>query len=240
MSAHTSCTRPGHRLREPVQGRPGAEHVGQGVGVHRRHRGRIEGAAQAFLEVEGRAEGLLQRDLLVQHHGDEQGQRVVGEEPVHGGVAGHVDHRIRLAKITGHLLGPGGNHGPSAASPRHEGVVDILTATERAEAVEYMVVGVRPTTLQRPPARRREAERDASPIGVSDGIVLFVVLVAGALLRLWMLGHANMNSDEAIVGLMAHQIVHGHTTTFYWGRTTGAWSRTSWPSCRCSAPRRWW
>jgi hypothetical protein len=99
--------------------------------------------------------------------------------------------------------------------------VDILTATERAEAVEYMVVGVRPTTLQRPPARRRAAERDASPIGVSDGLVLLVVFVAGALLRLWMLGHANMNSDEAIVGLMAHQIVHGHTTTFYWGQDYG-------------------
>ena len=65
-----------------------------------------------------------------------------------------------------------------------------LTATERAEAVEYMVVGVRPTTLQRPPAHRQAAERGASPIGVSDVIVLLVVLVAGTLLRLWMLGHA--------------------------------------------------
>jgi hypothetical protein len=83
------------------------------------------------------------------------------------------------------------------------------------------MVGVRPMTMQRPPAHRRTAERDGSPIGLSDGIVLLVVFAAGALLRLWMLGHANMNSDEAIVGLMAHQIVHGHTTTFYWGQDYG-------------------
>src|SRR5580698_5591077 len=83
------------------------------------------------------------------------------------------------------------------------------------------MVGVRPTTLQRPPAHRPRAERDASPFSPSDGIVLLAVFVAGALLRLWMLGHANMNSDEAIVGLMAHQIVHGHTTTFYWGQDYG-------------------
>ena len=42
----------------------------------------VEAAAQAVLEVEGSAEGPFQRDLLVQHHADQQGQRVPAEKLV--------------------------------------------------------------------------------------------------------------------------------------------------------------
>ncbi len=45
--------------------------------------------------------------------------------------------------------------------------------------------------------------------------------MAGVLLRLWLLGNAPMNSDEATAGLVAHQILHGHTYAFYWGQTYG-------------------
>jgi hypothetical protein len=84
-----------------------------------------------------------------------------------------------------------------------------------------MVVGVQPEMGRMPPAHRRQVSRMARPIGIVDGVVLILVLAVGVMLRLWVLGHANMSSDEAVVGLMAQQIVHGHTYTFYWGQTYG-------------------
>ncbi len=47
------------------------------------------------------------------------------------------------------------------------------------------------------------------------------VLLVGVLLRLWLLGNAPINSDEATAGLVAHSIVHGHTYAFYWGQSYG-------------------
>ena len=59
----------------------------------------------------------------------------------------------------------------------------------------------------------------------SGGYVLALVggilLLVGILLRLWLLGNARMNSDEATAGLVAHSIVHGHTYAFYWGQSYG-------------------
>ncbi len=49
---------------------------------------------------------------------------------------------------------------------------------------------------------------------------LCVSLIA-ALIRLWILGHTPVNADEAIVGLMAQQILHGHFSAFYWGQDYG-------------------
>jgi len=50
-----------------------------------------------------------------------------------------------------------------------------------------------------------------------------VVLVAalGLLLRLWALGRWPVSSDEAIVGLMAKEILQGHFFAFYWGQSYG-------------------
>jgi hypothetical protein len=39
--------------------------------------------------------------------------------------------------------------------------------------------------------------------------------------RLWLLWHRSINSDEAVVGLMARDILHGHFTAFYWGQDYG-------------------
>ena len=43
----------------------------------------------------------------------------------------------------------------------------------------------------------------------------------GLLVRLFLLWHKSINSDEAVVGLMARDILHGHFTAFYWGQDYG-------------------
>ena len=51
--------------------------------------------------------------------------------------------------------------------------------------------------------------------------VVVLALVLGLLLRLYALGRGPMNSDEAVVGLMAREILHGHFFAFYWGQNYG-------------------
>ncbi|MGB7052293.1 MAG: glycosyltransferase family 39 protein [Acidimicrobiales bacterium] len=46
-------------------------------------------------------------------------------------------------------------------------------------------------------------------------------LAFGVVVRLWMLAHAGLNSDEAIIGLMADAILRGHFSAFYWGQPYG-------------------
>ena len=53
------------------------------------------------------------------------------------------------------------------------------------------------------------------------GAVVVLGLVLGLLLRLYALGRGTMNSDEAVVGLMAREILHGHFFAFYWGQNYG-------------------
>ena len=55
------------------------------------------------------------------------------------------------------------------------------------------------------------------PIAVAVGLVVAL----GLFLRLWILGRAPVNSDQAVVGLMAHEILRGHLFTFYWGQNYG-------------------
>jgi len=43
----------------------------------------------------------------------------------------------------------------------------------------------------------------------------------GLALRLWLLWHRPLTSDESIVGLMASQIRHGQMFTFFWGQSYG-------------------
>lgn len=45
--------------------------------------------------------------------------------------------------------------------------------------------------------------------------------LTGTVLRLWYLFHRPTSSDEAIPGLMADQILHGHFWAFYWGQPYG-------------------
>jgi hypothetical protein len=53
-------------------------------------------------------------------------------------------------------------------------------------------------------------------------IVTVVVAVAvGLIVRIWLSFHSPINSDEAVVGLMALAASHGHFTAFYWGQSYG-------------------
>jgi hypothetical protein len=52
--------------------------------------------------------------------------------------------------------------------------------------------------------------------------VAAVALVAlGAALRIWILWHTPLNSDQATLGEMGRQILRGHFYTFYWGQQYG-------------------
>ena len=48
-----------------------------------------------------------------------------------------------------------------------------------------------------------------------------LLFALGLFLRLWILGRAPINSDQAVVGLMAREILHGHLYAFYWGQSYG-------------------
>ncbi|MBV8462402.1 MAG: glycosyltransferase family 39 protein, partial [Acidimicrobiales bacterium] len=65
------------------------------------------------------------------------------------------------------------------------------------------------------PSRSRRASDVVSAAGV------IACLGVGVVLRAWLLSHRPINSDEAIVGLMANQILHGHFFAFYWGQHYG-------------------
>ncbi|MGO8683665.1 MAG: glycosyltransferase family 39 protein [Thermoleophilia bacterium] len=43
----------------------------------------------------------------------------------------------------------------------------------------------------------------------------------GLFLRIWVIGRGPLNSDQAVVGLMAHEILRGHFFAFYWGQHYG-------------------
>jgi hypothetical protein len=53
------------------------------------------------------------------------------------------------------------------------------------------------------------------------GVLCVTAIGLGLFLRLWLLTNTPLNSDEAVIGLMAKQALHGHVTTFYWGQTYG-------------------
>jgi hypothetical protein len=78
-----------------------------------------------------------------------------------------------------------------------------------------------------PRSRARHAASKNRMSGWSSGgyalaSVCGILIVLGVLLRVWLLGNAPMNSDEATAGLVAHQIAHGHTYAFYWGQSYGS------------------
>lgn len=69
--------------------------------------------------------------------------------------------------------------------------------------------------------RRRGRRTQDRVLTVCVLVVLVLAIALGTYLRLWMLGNLGITSDEAVVGLAAHQILHGHFTTFYWGQSYG-------------------
>jgi hypothetical protein len=56
-------------------------------------------------------------------------------------------------------------------------------------------------------------------VAVAAAVVLAALF--GLALRAWLLNHTVLNSDEAVVGLMAHGVLNGHFATFYWGQHYG-------------------
>jgi hypothetical protein len=93
------------------------------------------------------------------------------------------------------------------------GRIGALTGTTGGDAVAQ--ADDVPTT----PNRRRGPHRLAIPPYVA--VVVAVALVAGGAMRAWFLTHHPINSDEAVAGLIARQILHGHFSAFFWGQSFG-------------------
>jgi hypothetical protein len=77
------------------------------------------------------------------------------------------------------------------------------------------------TSEEVPAARTARAPRRITADAVVFGVVVAALAVGGALLRIWILGHDAMNSDEAVIGLVARGILHGHQTAFVWHQAYG-------------------
>ena len=74
-------------------------------------------------------------------------------------------------------------------------------------------------------SRPRERSRRVAVTGVGVGTVvgIVVVVLVGIAMRVWVLrsGAGGLDSDEAVPGLMARHLLHGHVSTFYWGQEYG-------------------
>lgn len=59
---------------------------------------------------------------------------------------------------------------------------------------------------------------------MAESTAIGVALVAGLAVRIWILRHplGSLDSDEAVIGLMADRIRHGHLVAFFWGQSYGA------------------
>ncbi len=73
----------------------------------------------------------------------------------------------------------------------------------------------------RPAGAERDGRRAARVVRAVAGVLAAIAVAVGLALRIWALGRAPMNSDEAVVGLMAHEILNGHFFAFYWGQSYG-------------------
>ena len=83
-----------------MQGRALLEDLGQLVERHRRDGRRVEGATKTTSQFGRRAEGLLDGDLLVEDHADEQGKGIIRQEFVGFGILGEVEsnHRTKATQ----------------------------------------------------------------------------------------------------------------------------------------------
>jgi hypothetical protein len=73
------------------------------------------------------------------------------------------------------------------------------------------------------PDEPEATDRRSATLRLHRGVVAVVIaaVLFGLVLRTWFLFHASIDSDQAIVGLMAHNYLHGHLTAFYWGQQYG-------------------
>jgi len=71
-------------------------------------------------------------------------------------------------------------------------------------------------------ARRRVPSRGGHAVSVTAKVLAVVVPVAvGVQERVWFLLSTPINSDQAVVGLMARAILDGHPTALFWGQPYG-------------------
>ena len=85
-------------------------------------------------------------------------------------------------------------------------------------ATREVLTTLRPDERLRPVATSHTV---APPVARIALTVTVLALVVGLVLRLWYLFHVPTNSDEAIVGFMANDALHGHFFAFYWGQAYG-------------------
>ena len=72
-------------------------------------------------------------------------------------------------------------------------------------------------------SRRRRDQRSPTD-SLAWWIAAFLIAAAGVVglvLRLWLVFHSPLTSDEAVVGLVAQGMLHGHFTAFFWGQQYG-------------------
>jgi hypothetical protein len=95
----------------------------------------------------------------------------------------------------------------------------------RVEPVGAVSVDTRPVDAQSSgaPAEavRAAPVRSDGHISVAQWVLVGAIVATGIILRGWFLYHRPVTSDEAIVGLMGQQILHGHNSAFYWGQYYG-------------------
>jgi hypothetical protein len=92
-------------------------------------------------------------------------------------------------------------------------------ATEPVGAAGGLATQVLPRLESRRTFQWSSSDRSASTV-VARGLTIAAIAV-GVALRAWYVFHQPIGSDEAVVGLMVQQILHGHFTAFYWGQVYG-------------------
>lgn len=78
------------------------------------------------------------------------------------------------------------------------------------------------SATQTGPRHRRSRSVLWNPSSVALGVIVIVAVGIGVFVRFWILGNQPINGDEATPGLMAHQIIRGHPSAFYWGQDYGS------------------
>lgn len=70
-------------------------------------------------------------------------------------------------------------------------------------------------------SRSEHARRPVQAPAVAVGAAVVATVAIGIALRMWLLAHDPIDADQAVVGLMARSIDHGHFPVFYWGQPYG-------------------
>jgi hypothetical protein len=75
-------------------------------------------------------------------------------------------------------------------------------------------------------AKQSAGDTDPRMVKLLTRVAVVVTLAMGLAFRIWLIFHAPINSDEAVVGLMAIAGLHGHFNAFYLGQVYGGTAET--------------